>query len=142
MRPIARLLLLGGAAAAGAAAMAGARPDAPPPPPPPPAESGAQIFHRCYACHSIEPGENTPAGPSLHGVVGRPIAAMPGFDYSPALRELARRHGRWTPELLDRFITDPAALAPGTEMGFIGLADPIRRRILIDWLASRAPPHD
>ena len=39
--------------------------------------------------------------------VGRPVAATPGFDYSPALREFAQRHRRWTRQLLDRYVADP-----------------------------------
>ena len=93
-----------------------------------------QLYRQCYACHALEPDRNTPAGPTLHAVVGRPIAGEGGFNYSPALRRLAQRHGRWTPELLDRFIADPAAVAPGTEMGYPGLASADDRRILIAWL--------
>ena len=101
------------------------------------APTGEQIYRRCYACHAIEPGNNSPAGPTLAGIVGRPIAAEPGFNYSPALRRLATRHRRWTPDLLDRFLADPEAVARGTEMGFIGLRDPDERRTLIDWLGRR-----
>ena len=100
-----------------------------------PAEA-QRLFRQCYACHALEPGRNTPAGPTLHAVVGRAIAAEPGFNYSPALRRLAEQNGRWTPELLDRFLADPAAVAPGSEMGFPGLDDPAQRRALIDWLAQ------
>lgn len=103
----------------------------------PDAVEGERLYRQCFACHALEPGANTPAGPSLHAVVGRPIAAEAGFDYSPALRRLAAGHGRWTPELLDRFLADPEALAPGTEMGFPGMRDPADRRALIDWLRAR-----
>ena len=103
----------------------------------PDATEGELLYRRCYACHALEPAANTPAGPTLHAIVGRPVAAEPGFDYSPALRRLAAEDGRWTPELLDRFLADPAAVAPGTEMGFPGLADPGERRALIDWLEAR-----
>ena len=96
---------------------------------------GERIFRQCYACHATEPGRNTPAGPTLHAVVGGPIADEAGFNYSPALRRLARQQDRWTPELLDRFLADPAAVAPGTEMGYPGLADRGQRRALIAWLA-------
>jgi len=96
---------------------------------------GERLFRQCYACHALEPGRNTPAGPTLHAVVGRPIASENGFNYSPALRRLARAQDRWTPELLDRFLADPAAVAPGTEMGFPGLDDPAQRRALVAWLA-------
>ena len=96
---------------------------------------GERVYRQCYACHALEPGRNTPAGPTLHAIVGRPIAAEPGFNYSPALRRLAGRHQGWSPDLLDRFLADPAAMAPGTEMGFSGLARPAERQALIAWLA-------
>lgn len=97
---------------------------------------GERVFRQCHACHSTEPGANTPAGPTLHGIVGRPVAAEPGFNYSPALRRLAGQHPRWTPDLIDRFLADPAALAPGNEMGFPGLEDPEARRAVIAWLSQ------
>ena len=97
--------------------------------------AGERLFQRCLACHATEPGRNTPAGPTLHAVVNRPVAGERGYNYSPALRRLAAQHERWTPDLLDRFLADPAALAPGNEMGFMGLDDPEERRALIAWLA-------
>jgi cytochrome c len=96
---------------------------------------GERLYRQCYACHALEPGRNTPAGPTLHGIVGRRVAAEPGFDFSPALRRLAAERGRWTADLLDRFLADPAAVAPGNEMGFVGLEDAAERRALIAWLA-------
>jgi len=102
---------------------------------------GDRVFRQqCFSCHALEPGESTPAGPTLHAVVGRPIAADQGFNYSPALRRLAARHGRWTPELLDRFLADPEAVAPGTQMGLLGLDDATVRRALIDWLGRPREP--
>jgi cytochrome c len=104
-----------------------------------PAGPGERAYSRCAACHALEPGRNSPAGPTLHDVIGRPVASLPGFNYSPALRRFARANPRWTRELLDRYIADPEALVPGTEMGFIGLADPARRRALIEWLDGLRP---
>ena len=106
----------------------------------PDSDEGERLYRRCYACHALEPGRNTPAGPTLHAIVGKRIAAEQGFNYSPGLRRLAETHERWTPELLDRFLADPEALAPGTEMGFPGLDQPAERRSLIGWLGSRGSP--
>ena len=102
-----------------------------------PVPAGERLFRQCSACHALEPDQDTPAGPTLHRVVGRRIAARSGFDYSPAMRRIAARHRRWTPRLLDRFLADPARFAPGTEMGFVGLRDAAERRALIDWLRRR-----
>lgn len=120
-----------GAAAAAAAAIAFA---AAAHPPAGDAERGERLFGRCVACHSLVPGDNNPAGPTLHAIVGRPVAAEPDFNYSPALRGFARRHPRWTPGLVDRFLADPEATVPGTEMGLIGIADPRDRRDLVAFL--------
>ena len=95
---------------------------------------GERLSHRCLACHALEQGRNTPAAPTLYHVVNREIAVEPGYNYSPALRAFAVRNSRWTPEVLDRFLTDPSALVPGTEMGFPGFADATQRRAVITWL--------
>ena len=100
--------------------------------------SGEHLYRqRCFACHALEPGRNTAAGPTLHRIVGRGVAAERGFNYSPALRRLASGERRWTPDLLDRFLAEPEAVVPGTEMGFEGLRDPAERRALIDWLGRQ-----
>ena len=100
--------------------------------------AGEALYRRhCYACHALEPGRNTPAGPTLHAIVGRPVAAEGDFNYSPALRQLAVRRRQWTPALLDAFLADPQAVAPGTEMGLAGLENAQERQALIAWLGSR-----
>ena len=100
-------------------------------------DEGERAFRQCVACHALDPGRNTPAGPSLHQVVGRPVASLGGFNYSPALRRFAGANPRWTPALLDGFLADPEGLVPGTEMSFAGISNPVRRRALITWLTDR-----
>lgn len=79
-------------------------------------DAGERAFAYCYSCHSVDPGEKaTLSGPNLAGVIGRPVASQPGFEYSSALKSFAP--GRvWTPELILQFIRDPEALVPGTSM--------------------------
>jgi cytochrome c len=125
MRPVFGI----GALLLSAAALAGA--------PEPAADPGRVAFQKCYACHDLAPG-NDVAGPSLHAILGRPIAARPGYDYSAALRTLAEREGRWTEALLDRFIADPEAVAPGTSMTSTGMRDPRERADLIAWLRRQS----
>lgn len=108
----------------------------------PPPSAGERAFQKCYSCHSLEPGRNDLEGPTLHGIVGRPIAAEPGFAYSPALRELAGEHERWTEELLDRFIADPEAVAPKTSMAFAGIANTGERAALLDYLKASSSATD
>jgi cytochrome c len=93
---------------------------------------------KCYACHSLDPGERL-EGPSLRGIVGGPVAAQPGFDYSPALRRFARDRPIWTPALVDRFIADPEGTVPGTSMAFAGVRDPDERSALIAYLQAPEP---
>lgn len=95
-------------------------------------EAGARVFRRCSACHQLEQGANA-TGPYLWGVVGRAIAAVDGYGYSDALTGL---EGAWTPEELSHFIEDPRGYAPGTTMGFAGLADVEDRADLIAYLAT------
>lgn len=68
----------------------------------------------CAACHQIAPGmAGDQTGPSLVGVVSRPVGRAPGFRYSQALRDLG---GAWTVGRLDRYLQDVQAFAPGTTM--------------------------
>ena len=103
---------------------------------PPSLSAGERAYQKCYACHSTEPGENELAGPSLHGIVGRPIAAEPGFEYSAALRRFAQANPAWTKDLIDRFAADPEALVPSTSMAFHGMADAAEREALLEYLES------
>ena len=95
---------------------------------------GERAYQKCFGCHALEPGKNDLQGPTLHGIVGRGVAAEPGFDYSPALRHFAKREPRWTQELLDRFAADPEALVPRTTMSFHGIADAEEREALVAYL--------
>jgi cytochrome c len=88
---------------------------------------GERVFSKCRACHKLEKGANG-TGPTLHGVVGRPVDSIDGFAYSGALEEVA---DVWTPEHLNGFIENPRSFAPGTKMGFAGLKKPEDRANLI-----------
>ena len=96
--------------------------------------AGERAFQKCYSCHSLETGRNDLTGPTLHNIVGRRVAAEPGFDYSPALKRFAEREPVWTRDLIGRFAEDPEALAPGTSMTFHGMPDPEERTVLLDYL--------
>jgi len=119
-------LLVGGALAAACAPLAASGGTGSP--------AGVRAFQKCYACHSLDPGETGLTGPSLRAIVGRTIAAEPGFAYSPAMRAYAAGQGRWTREALDAFIADPQGVVPGNGMGFFGMRDPAERRALIAYL--------
>ena len=97
--------------------------------------AGERAFQKCYACHSLDGPDPSTQGPALNGVIGRAVAAQPGFAYSPAMRGYAAWQPRWTREALDAFIADPQAVVPDNAMGFFGIADAEERRALIEYLA-------
>jgi cytochrome c len=77
-------------------------------------DPGAQVFRACVACHTLKAGEGPRAGPTLAGIFGRRIATLPGYDFSPALKQLDIV---WTPETVSKlFEVGPAAYTPGTKM--------------------------
>ena len=87
-------------------------------------------FAICSGCHTIVAGRNG-IGPSLLGVVGRKAGSLPGFAYSAALQTSGIT---WTPEKLDRWLSGPMAMVPGTRMSFGGYADPKQRQAVIAYL--------
>lgn len=101
-------------------------------------EQGEIVFQKCYACHSVVPGETGLSGPNLAGVVGREVAALDDFAYSEAMRQLPARGVRvWSEAALDAFLEDPEAFAPGTGMTFVGLASAEERAHVIAYLKTR-----
>ncbi len=96
------------------------------------AKGGAIFKQQCNLCHSAVAGQEL-AAPSLFGVVGRKAASDPHFtSYTPALKASKLV---WTPANLDKFLSGPATLVPGTAMP-ITLANPQDRRDVVAYLAS------
>jgi cytochrome c len=95
-----------------------------------------EVFEPCLACHSYLKDEPLQEAPPLWGVVGRKVASVEGFDYSPALKSLA---GTWDRPRLDRFLTNPKAMVPGTQMTMGGIPDPAERAAVLDFLEQLAP---
>jgi cytochrome c len=97
--------------------------------------AGEAIAERCGACHDWTKGGPNKIGPNLYGVVGRPKASHPGFDYSPAMKA---KGGNWTYADLFNFLRQPAAFVPGTKMTFGGLPRAQDRLNLIAFLRMQA----
>jgi cytochrome c2 len=95
--------------------------------------AGEKVFNQCKACHTVQAGQNR-VGPSLAGVVGRKAGSVEGFQYSPAMKGA---NLTWTPENLDKYLTDPKALVPGNKMAFPGLKKPEDRANVIAYLAQQ-----
>jgi len=96
---------------------------------------GRAVFKKCFACHRVETPTNL-VGPHLQGIVGRPAAAVPEYNYSPAMQ--ARRQGglMWSEANLAAYLADPQAIVPGTKMVFPGLKKPDEIANLIAFLKT------
>ena len=96
-------------------------------------DAGAEIYvAECRGCHSVS------IGPSLRGLVGRPIASVGGFPaYSDALK--AKASLTWTEANIDSFLRGPQDFAPGTLMTKT-IADARQRADLIAYLSTLPPP--
>ena len=96
---------------------------------------GERVFQRCYACHSVEPDEGNFQGPNLYKILGRPAAAIPGFEYSQAMKQKAAEGLVWDAATLDAYIADPNAVVPGTLMSIPPVRNAQDRSDLIAYLA-------
>src|SRR3954466_11615700 len=95
-------------------------------------EAGKALFQQqCTVCHTAEPNDNGGAqGPSLQGVFGRKAARDPSFSYTPALRDSKIT---WNEHSLNRFLSAPSEMVPGTAMA-VSITDPQQRANLVAYL--------
>ena len=95
-------------------------------------DPGAEVFRACVACHTLSANEGNRAGPTLAGIFGRRIATLPGYNFSPALKQLDIV---WTPETVAKlFEIGPATYTPGTKMPEQTLGSPADREALVKFL--------
>jgi cytochrome c len=94
--------------------------------------AGQRVFtNHCGACHAGE--KSSAVGPSLHGIVGRPAAALNDFPYSEALRTSGLT---WTEDNLRKWIADNAQLVPKTLMPHVSISDRAEQIYLIAYLKT------
>lgn len=92
---------------------------------------GQELYQsRCFACHSIDANR---VGPAHRGVFGRKAGSVPGYDYSPALRQSTVV---WNDKTLDQWLANPEKLIPGQKMGY-SVPDAQDRADLIAYLKSQ-----
>ncbi|HEX4298584.1 MAG TPA: cytochrome c family protein [Devosia sp.] len=97
-------------------------------------KAGAESARVCQACHDFTEGGPNKIGPNLYDVVERPIASHPGFAYSDDLSKL--KDQTWTYQLLNKWLTSPKSVAPGTKMTFAGISDDGDRANVIAYLST------
>jgi cytochrome c len=88
---------------------------------------GEALYQACSGCHSINEDD---IGPRHRGVVGRRAGTVAEYAYSPALKASGLV---WDAATLDRWLTNPQGLVPGTKMYF-SLSDPQKRADIIAYL--------
>ncbi|OBZ93215.1 cytochrome c family protein [Pararhizobium polonicum] len=101
------------------------------------AAAGAQVFKKCGACHTATEPLNR-VGPSLMGVIGRPVATYPGYSYSSAMKTFGEDGKLWDVDRLSEYLLSPKAMVPGTKMSFPGLKKPQDIDDVITYLTSAA----
>ena len=89
---------------------------------------GEQIYGRCLACHALASDR---VGPRHCGLLGRRAGTVPGFVYSKAMKNSGLV---WNEKTLDRFLSKPLRLVPGSAMTYDGVSDPQERSDLIAYL--------
>lgn len=99
-----------------------------------PVTAGQALYQtKCGGCHSVDTDRT---GPRHRDVVGRAVASVPGYDYSPALKKLA---GVWTPARLDQWLSGTQKMALASKM-YLEMEDPAQRRLIIAYLESVSKP--
>jgi cytochrome c len=92
---------------------------------------GAEIYEsHCGACHSLDANR---VGPMHRGVFGRKAGIVPGYNYTHALKTSGIV---WTAPALDRWLSGPSKMVPGTAMGF-SLSSAQDRADVIAYLKSK-----
>jgi glucose/arabinose dehydrogenase len=100
--------------------------------------AGGKIFfgQSCAICHAdnLGPGnaEIVRQGPSLVGILGRRAGSGANFNYT---KEMTDSGLTWNAATLDRFLTSPSAVVPGTTMP-ISVPNPQDRLDLIAYLST------
>ena len=94
----------------------------------PDAQRGEQIYARCLACHALTYDR---VGPRHCRLFGRRAGSVPGFEYSSAMK---KNKIIWNEKTLDRFLTKPLKMVPGSTMTYDGIRDRQERADLIAYL--------
>ena len=94
----------------------------------PDAAYGEQVYVRCMACHALAFDR---VGPRHCGLFGRRAGSVPRFGYSSAMK---KSRITWNEKTLDRFLSNPLKMMPGTAMTYDGVSDRTDRTDLIAYL--------
>jgi cytochrome c len=93
---------------------------------------GEELYARCQACHALAYDR---VGPRHCGLFGRRAGSVPGFEYSPAMKQSKLV---WNETTLNRFLADPLKTIPGTTMTYAGVPDAKERADLVAYLKQES----
>ncbi|SFO84935.1 c-type cytochrome [Tranquillimonas alkanivorans] len=102
-------------------------------------ENGERQFARkCSICHSLTPGSERKAGPTLYGLFGRPAGSVADYSYSETLRN---SDIVWNDDTIDGlFDLGPDHFIPGSKMPMQRIAQPQDREDLVAFLRRATDP--
>ena len=96
---------------------------------------GEKVFKKCAACHEVGADAKNKVGPELNGILGRAVASVEGFKYSPAMTEFGA--GKvWDEATLSGYLADPKNFVPKNKMAFVGLKKEDELKDVIAYLAQ------
>lgn len=98
------------------------------------ADARPAAWAQCAACHTIAKDAPHGLGPNLWGVAGSKSGDIKGYEFSPAMKAAGLT---WDEATLDKYLTNPRDVVPGTKMSFAGIADATKRKELITWLLAQ-----
>jgi cytochrome c len=92
--------------------------------------AGQRVFAtQCATCHATEAGQNK-IGPSLAVIVGSKSGTVPGFNFSPAMKNADIT---WDDANLDKYLANPSGFVHGTKM-FVNVPSETDRQNVIAYL--------
>ena len=97
------------------------------------ADKGKKLFTKCKACHNTDASKHK-IGPHLVGIVGRKAASTDFAKHSDALKG---SDIIWDEANLDKWLTNPKGMYPGTKMIYPGLKSADDRANVIEYLKTK-----
>ena len=98
------------------------------------AAKGETVFKKCQICHEVGPSAKVKVGPILNDVMGRKAGTLPGFAYSPAMKEAGEKGLTWTDENVSKYLENPRDFIPKNKMAFVGLKKEDERADVLAYL--------